>query len=51
MNVMAKHYHPVDPEKINYQQFVELTKSGILYFVKYPKKIPVYTTEPVSQLL
>ena len=51
MNVMAKHYHPVDPEKIDYQQFLELAKSGNLYFVKYPKKIPVYTTEPVSQLL
>ena len=51
MNVMAKHYHPVDPEKINYQQFLELAKSRKLYFVKSPNKIPVYTTEPVSQLL
>ena len=51
MKAMAKQYHPVDPEKIDYQQFLELAKSGNLYFVKYPKKIPVYTTEPVSQLL
>ena len=48
---MAKQYHPVDPEKIDYQQFLELAKSGNLYFVKYPKKSTMSRNERMNLIL
>ena len=48
---MKQKFHPVDLATMNEKQVLELAKSRKLYFVKSPNKIPVYTTEPVSQLL